>query len=458
MPAEKTIRNYPVKPRSIEETGLSSSFLIDLALKTIYVHGLTLGVELVQATRLPFENIVEKILDYLVSDGFVEVVGAAGTNAEMYKYSISNEGRLRARELMDQCQYTGPAPVNLSAYIDRVKAQSLAEHGISHEDFERALSHLVLPQEFLDQLGPAINAGKAVFIYGNTGNGKTSIGLAAGAMFETPIWIPHSIIVEGQVIQLFDSIIHRPILPPVEESEPAPTRKGLLSRLVTDKTEASPWIGNRDLLDERWVLIERPLVVGGGELTLKNLDLVFDPTLKFYEAPHQMKANGGVFLVDDLGRQNVDAREILNRWIMPLEKRVDYLTPLMGNRVEVPFDTLLIFATNLDPTQVADEVFLRRLRYKIQVTDPTWEAYGEIFRREAEKRNIAYSEEGVHHIVQKYYLKTKRQPRGVHPRDILDELRDIALFRGVPPTLSKELLDLACQAYFLKEDALPTAE
>ena len=447
---DKILGGYPPKPRSIAETGLASSFLIDLALKTIYVHGLTLGIELVDALKLPFGNIVDKVLDYLVSDGFVEIVGSADTDASSYKYVISNAGRLRARELMDQCQYTGPAPVSLSAYSERVISQSLAGQGILHDEFEQALAHLVLPKDLLDQLGPAINAGKAIFIYGNTGNGKTSIGLAAGEMFTTPIWIPYSVMVEGQLIKVFDSIMHRAIQERPESELPLSARKGLLGRLVAENPDADFWIRNRELLDERWVLVRRPLVVGGGELTLKNLDLVFDPTLKYYEAPHQMKANGGVFLVDDLGRQKVNAREILNRWIVPLEKRMDYLTPLMGNRIEVPFDPLLIFATNLDPAQVADEVFLRRLRYKIQVADPTWEAYGEILRREAAKRNIPYSEEGAHYLVQEYYLKPKRAARGVHPRDILDELLDIARYRGVPPKMAKELLDLACQAYFLK--------
>jgi len=451
---DNILGGYPPKPRSIAETGLASSFLIDLALKTVYVHGLTLGVELVDAMKLPFDNIAEKLLEYLVSDGYVEVVGSAGTDASGYKYVISNAGRLRARELMDQCQYTGPAPVSLAAYSDRVIAQSLAGQTISHDEFERALDHLVLPEDLLNQLGPAINAGKAIFIYGNTGNGKTSIGLAAGEMFTTPIWIPYSILVDGVLIKVFDSTIHRPLQENSDSGSPLPSRKGLLGRLVAENLDADYWIRNRELLDDRWVLVRRPLVVGGGELTLKNLDLVFDPTLKYYEAPHQMKANGGVFLVDDLGRQKASAREILNRWILPLEKRMDHLTPLMGNRIEVPFDPLLIFATNLDPTEVADEVFLRRLRYKIQVADPTWEAYAEIFRREAAKRNMAYSEEGAHSIVQTYYLKPKRAPRGVHPRDILDELVDIARYRGVPPTMSKELLDLACQAYFLKENAL----
>lgn len=448
---EKGIGPFPTKPRSLEDTGLAPSFLIDHALKTIYVQGLTLGSQLVDALKLPFENVVDVLLDYLRRDALVEIVGSADSVPASYEYVITDTGQLRARELMDVSHYTGPAPVSLSAYIERVNAQSILGQGVPSDEFTRSLAHLVLSRELLDQLGPAINAGKPIFIFGNTGNGKTTIGLAIGAMWTTPIWIPYAISVHGQVIRVFDPLVHHPI---ADDSgiELAEARKGLLRRIVPTKQDARLKVRNRELVDERWTRVSRPLIVGGGEMTLKDLDLVFDPIQKFYEAPHQMKANGGVFLVDDLGRQKVSAREILNRWILPMEKRTDRLTVHLGGEIELPFDTLLVFATNLDPADVADETFLRRLRYKLHIKDPSWDAYTEIFRREAGKRGLAYSDEGMQYLIREHYQSVKREPRGVHPRDILDELLDIAKYRGVAPTMSNEMLDLACEAYFLNEE------
>jgi hypothetical protein len=246
------------------------------------------------------------------------------------------------------------------------------------------------------------------------------------------ILIPFAVTVDGHIVKIFDALHHESIPEKTSDDDPGlGIRKG-------------------ERYDRRWMLIRRPLIAVGGELMLENLDLVFDPTTKYYEAPYQMKANGGVFLVDDFGRQQVRPRDLLNRWIVPLEKRVDYLTLATGHKIDVPFDALIIFSTNLNPEELVDEAFLRRIRYKIHIVDPTWEEYREIFMREAARKSIPYSEEGLRYIVMEYYVKPKRKPRAVHPRDILDELVDIARFRGLPPALSKDLVDLACQTYFLK--------
>ena len=425
-------RNLPPEPHSVEETGLNLGFLADLVLKTMYTRGLLRGHEIAESVNLPFANVVDKVLEYLRREHLTEVRGSSGFGESSYQYVISDEGRARARELMEQNQYVGPAPVRLEAYTKMVQSQSLAEQTVTRSALKRMLAHLVLNTSVINQLGPAINSGKSIFLFGEPGNGKTSIAEAIGSLLPGAILVPYAVSVDGHTIRVFDAMHHH---------------------VISEETRgdaATPSISQGQRYDRRWVLIRRPLIAVGGELTLENLDLVFDPTKKYYEAPYQLKANGGVFLLDDFGRQQVRPHELLNRWIVPLERRVDYLTLVTGHKIDVPFDALIIFSTNLNPKELVDEAFLRRIRYKIHVGDPTWEEFREIFMRESAKRSIPYSEASLRYIVMEYYVKLKRRPRAVHPRDILDELIDIARFSGVPPTLSKELVDLACQSYFLK--------
>ena len=308
--------------------------------------------------------------------------------------------------------------MSLEAYTVRVKAQSLPSQAITPDALRRVLAHLVLSEALLNQLGPAVASGRAIFLFGNTGNGKTSIGEAVGVLPPGAIWIPYVVSVNEQIIKVFDPTHHQLISTTAETEK----RSGALRYLSSQSEE----------YDQRWALIERPFIAVGGELTMKNLNLVYDPTTKDYQAPYQMKANGGIFLLDDFGRQRVQPRNLLNRWIVPLEKGEDYLTLETGQKINVPFDVLVIFATNLVPEDLVDEAYLRRIRYKIYVPDPTLEEFREIFRREAAKRDISYSEEGWRYLIAEYYTKPKRTPRGVHPRDILDELVDIARFQRHP--------------------------
>jgi predicted ATPase with chaperone activity len=436
----KPVNDPPTRPSSVTETGLPLAWLADLALKAMYTRGALLGHEIADALKLPLANVVDQVLNYLRRERLIEVKGATEISESSYRYAHTDRGRARARELMNQNEYTGPAPVSLQAYTARVKAQSLPSQAITPDALRRVLAHLILGDALLNQLGPAVTSGRAIFLFGNTGNGKTSIGEAIGVLPPGTIWIPYAVFVDGQIIKVFDPTHHQLISTPTETE----TRSGAL-RYLSSKGEA---------YDQRWVLIHRPFIAVGGELTIKSLNLIYDPTVKYYEAPYQMKANGGVFLFDDFGRQRGQPRNLLNRWIVPLEKGEDYLTLETGQKIDVPFDVLVIFATNLVPEDLVDEAYLRRIRYKIYVPDPTWEELREIFRREAGKRDILYSEEGWQYLIAEYYTKPKRIPRGVHPRDILDELVDIARFRGIPPTLSQELLDHACRAYFLqKSDA-----
>ena len=430
--ASPSVQNLPPEPRAVEETGLSLAYLADLVLKTMYTRGFLMGHEIADSTKLPFANVIDRVLEYLRREHLTEVKGSSGFGESAYQYVISEEGRARARELMNQSQYVGPAPVPLETYNRMVLANSTSGLRITQETVKHGLAHLVLSDSILNQLGPAINSGKSIFIFGNAGNGKTAIAEAIGTMLPGAIFIPYAVSVDGHIIKVFDALHHR-VVPEKQDGD-----------------DSTPGFRKGERYDRRWVLIYRPMIGVGGELVLENLDLVYDETTKYYEAPFQMKANGGTFLIDDFGRQQVRPRELLNRWIVPLEKRVDYLTLATGRKIDVPFDPLIVFSTNLNPDELVDEAFLRRIRYKINIPDPSWEEYREIFMRAADRAGIPYTDDALRHIVTEFYVKPKRKPRAVHPRDIVEELVDIARFRGVLPTLSNELTTLACQAYFLK--------
>jgi predicted ATPase with chaperone activity len=292
----------------------------------------------------------------------------------------------------------------------------------------QALSHVVLNQRIYNQLGPAVNSGRSVFLYGPPGNGKTTIAESVGMMiFRDNIHVPYAVEVDGQIIKVFDNINHRRVEGTAEISS---TKLGKV--------------------DRRWVRIHRPFIVVGGELTLESLDLVYDNVSKFYEAPFQMRANGGMFLIDDFGRQQVRPRDLLNRWIVPLEKRVDFLTLHTGRKIEIPFDVLIFFATNLAPTDLVDEAFLRRIRHKIEVRDPSFEEYREIFKRVCSHKGVPYDDKALAYLLQEHYIKPEVHLRACHPRDLIDQLIDIARYQNRPPTLTKDLIDQACDAYFVE--------
>jgi SpoVK/Ycf46/Vps4 family AAA+-type ATPase len=297
----------------------------------------------------------------------------------------------------------------------------------------QALSHLVISEKILQRIGPAINSGTSIFLYGPPGNGKTSIARAIGGLIlRENMYIPYAIYIDGQVVKLYDSVNHQ-----LAHEEDA-------TQLGTGSLRA----GLRR--DPRWVRIRRPFIVVGGELTMAGLDLVFDDVNKYYEAPFQVKANGGILLIDDFGRQQVRPRDLLNRWIVPLENRIDYLTLHTGRKVEVPFDVLVVFSTNLPPKDLVDEAFLRRLRHKIEIGDPTYNEYREIFRRVAASKNIPYSDQGLAYLLQEWYIKRGRKLRASHPRDLCDQILDIARYLGVEPAMSKDLIDRAAESYFVE--------
>jgi SpoVK/Ycf46/Vps4 family AAA+-type ATPase len=290
-----------------------------------------------------------------------------------------------------------------------------------------------LNEQTFQMLGPAVNSNTSVFLYGPPGDGKTTVSKAIGNLIlSQTIYIPYSIYVDGQVVKMYDALNHQ--ASPEDE--------------VTSHGTGSLRSGMRR--DPRWVCIRRPFITVGGELTLAGLDLVFDDVHKFYEAPFQVKANGGILLIDDFGRQLVRPRDLLNRWIVPLESRIDYLTLHTGRKIEVPFDVLVIFATNLPPRDLVDEAFLRRLRHKIEIGDPDFDAYREIFKRVAAQKGIPYSEDGLAYLLQEWYVKRNRKLRASHPRDLCDQLIDISRYLGAEPVMTIEMIDRACRSYFVE--------
>jgi predicted ATPase with chaperone activity len=421
----------PPRPSSVAETGLSLAFLADLALKILYFRGYVSGADIAEEMRLPFTGVVEEVLEFLKRDMFCEIKGAGGFGRSAYEYTITGKGIARAREILERSQYVGPAPVALAEYNEGIRLQPMLTSAIHPDELREAVSHLVIDEEMLEMLGPAVNSGRSIFLYGDPGNGKTVMAESIGRMvLGAEMYIPYAVEIGGMVIKVFDVVNHH-VVPEPDQERPG----------------ATPLQPRHD---RRWIRIKRPVITVGGELTLETLDLVWDDAAKYYEAPFQMKANGGMFLIDDFGRQLVRPRDLLNRWVVPLEKRYDYLTLHTGQKIEVPFEVLIVFSTNLEPRTLVDEAFLRRIRHKIYVGDPSFENFREILVQECAQRDIPFEEEGLTYLLREYYLKPEKPLRACHPRDLLDEIVDISSYLAVPRTMSKELIDRACRAYFVE--------
>lgn len=403
-------------PQNIEDLGVRQSFIEDLALKHIYLGGELMVDKLAAQLRLSFK-VVNNIYDSLRRAELCEVKGAKGIGA-------TRQGRARALELLTHNQYCGPTPVPLKDYVDRVRAQSVKNFPVRLALVERAFEHLVLPSRTLKRLAAAVISGTSIFLYGPTGTGKTSIAEGIPNIYHDLVWIPHAVEADGQIIAVFDPVIHRP--------------------------EENPEAAD---CDRRWVLCRRPRVVVGGELAAEMLDLQFHPVSKFYAAPPQMKANNGVLVVDDFGRQRIRPEELLNRWTVPLDRRIDFLTFLGGRTFEIPFDLFVVFATNLDPAQLADEAFLRRVSNKIKLDNLNREQFHRVFERLCKPLGLECDRSVVDDLMDHLTTEWKQPLRPCYPQDLLNHVLWTAQCDDRAPRLDREALAEACHSYFLAPES-----
>ncbi|HQE28684.1 MAG TPA: AAA family ATPase [Phycisphaerae bacterium] len=415
------IQFKPAPPKSLKEAGLTDEMVDAIAFKYLMTAGSATGGQVAALLGLPHPLVVERLSD-LKRQQLVGYVGGASLGD--FTYTLSDAGRERARQYMEESLYIGPAPVPLSAYCEAVKAQSITHEQPNEAHLREAFGDLLINDRMFATLGPAINSGRGMFLYGSPGNGKTSIAERITRCFGSTIWIPRALHVDGFIIKLFDAEIHEEI--------PQPKNSILKA----------------DEYDERWVCIKRPTIVVGGELTMDQLEVRYNHTTKISEASTQLKSNCGTLVIDDFGRQRMNPFELLNRWIVPLEKRYDFLGLANGVKIQVPFDQLLIFSTNLEPKDLVDEAFLRRIPYKINVGDPSEEEFRELFRIMARIFGIEYDDEVVSYVIEEYYKKTGRPFRCCQPRDLLSLAKNNCQYRGVPPRMDKEMLDFAAEVYF----------
>jgi predicted ATPase with chaperone activity len=419
------------EPKSIDETELAQRFLADLTLKLIYFKSDMSSLEIADALAVPFLGVMERVLEFLKREELLEISGSKGFGERGYQWVISNKGAERAVQALERDTYVGPAPVPIERYVAMVRKQTMGELRIGPSDVRQALSHLVLSGELVNKIGPAVNSGRSLFLYGPSGNGKTVIAKSIVRMVQGSVYIPYSVIVDGQIIRVFDEMNH------IRDQAPAAENQ---------KKETA--VGSAQRTDPRWVKIRRPEIVVGGELTMRNLDLVYDPISKTYEAPLQMKANNGLFVIDDFGRQAIRPQDLLNRWIIPLELRIDFLTLQTGKKIDVPFDELIIFSTNLEPRSLVDDAFLRRIRHKLLIDYPDEKIYYQILQRECQARGLELQPDMFVYLMQRHYLGVNRNLRACHPRDLLDQIGDIATYLGIKPALTKQLIDAAAESYF----------
>ncbi|WP_182866215.1 AAA family ATPase [Stieleria mannarensis] len=413
---------WPAETQSLSETGLSDSFVEGLILKSVLSTGTISGRSLSEFIGLPFK-VTDPLLDSMRTRKLIAHVRPAPFND--YYYSLTELGQTRAGNQMKQCSYVGPAPVPLSDYVLSVEAQSAGLDPVTQDQLRQALTDISYQQDLLDFLGPAINSNTGLFLFGEPGNGKTTIARCLTQCLGQEIWIPHAILDDGNLIKLQDDAFHRPA--PVPET-------------AAQILKAQEW-------DRRWLRIQRPTVMVGGELVMENLEVRHDPRSNICEAPLQMKSNCGCLLIDDFGRQRIAPEELLNRWIVPLENRCDFLTLPTGKKIQLPFEQLLIFSTNLDPGDLVDEAFLRRVPYKIFVGDPGPDEYRQLMKTVSRQMGFPETPEAAEYMLS-YYQNKARKPRRCHPRDLLKQIEAFCRYRQLPLGIRPEYLERACRSYF----------
>ena len=411
----ETAITFPPPPKTLGETGLPSGFVINLISKIMNEGGTMTPADISRVIKLP-RPIVRSLIDEMVSLQLVESQGLETASIKSdIRYSLTDLGARWAIEAMMASQYVGPAPVTLQSFENQIRHQSIKREQIHREDLRAALSHLVIPESIMPQLGPAANCARSMLLYGEPGNGKTSIAEALGKSFHDVLYFPYALLVGNQIIQFFDETLH-------------------------DTVEMAD---NADPLDPRWVPCKRPVVIAGGELTLEMLDLSFEPSSRFYEAPMHLKALGGIFVLDDFGRQRSAPQEFLNRWIVPLEKGFDILSLHTGKKFNVPFDQLVVFSTNIEPEGLSDAAALRRIYFKIFVPSPTKADYLEIFERACRDENLTFNAEVAERFFEEHYTQQNIVTSGAHPGFLVKHILAACTYLEREPELSLELLELA---------------
>jgi hypothetical protein len=420
--------SVPTAPETLEDTGLSGSLLQQLILKKMYSQGNILGRELSEALGLKF-SLIEGLLDFFKQQHFIEAKKSLGMGNSTVSFALTDTGRNQARECMESNQYTGLAPVPLHQYAKVVRRQRRSDGWLTPEALQEAYRRMVVTPRVLAQIGPAVSSGNSFLIYGQPGNGKTFLAEALMNVDNSCVYIPNALDCQGTIVQVFDPLYHQP---------------------VQDAEEPSVFTTGPQH-DRRWIKCRRPFIVTGGELTLEMLDLNYNATSKIYDAPYQLKANNGIYLIDDFGRQQCTPAEVLNRWIVPMERRVDYLKFNSGGKITVPFEAFLIFSTNQNPEQLGDEAFLRRIQYKMLLRSPDEDEFATIFQRFCESRSLQHNDGLIARFIDKHYRQSRRPFRRCHPRDVLSHAIDLIHFEKLPFELTDDLIDRAFESCFLEE-------
>ena len=426
----------PAEPQSIEEAGLSESLITSLVLKTLYFRGEVYGRDLSIALGLKF-SVIQEVIEALKIQHLVQVKRSLGVGTIGSLLVLTDAGRDRAREALDACQYAGAAPVPLDQYLSLVRLQRPGKGWLTRAALARALSSMVITEQLLSQVGPAVSSSNSMLLYGKPGDGKTFLIESLNNLDTAPVFVPQAIECQGNIIQVFDPVYH--------------------SRLE-EENESPAAIVSEAPYDRRWVMCKRPFIVSGGELTLDMLDLRYNSTSKIYEAPFQLKANNGIYLIDDFGRQRATPAEVLNRWIVPMERRVDYLSFMSGGKMTVPFDTFLVFSTNLKPSDLGDEAFLRRIHYKMLLRGPAKSEFVRIFQNVCGANRLPCQTAVLDNFIAKYYEQTGKAFRRCHPRDVITHALNLIHFENLPTELTANVLERAFESCFVQDEEAPPAD
>jgi DNA-binding MarR family transcriptional regulator len=426
FPAEETL--VPPPPETIEDTGLSRSLIEHLIFKLLYFRGDILGRDLAAAIGLKF-SLIDDLVETLKRQHLLQVKRSLGLGNTSALFALTDEGRTVVRECLESNQYSGPAPVPLFQYAYFVRQQKRRDGWLTPKDLATAYSRMVVTDKLLSQIGPAVSSGNSFLIYGQPGNGKTFLAEALQQVDASEIYVPYAIESQGNIVQVYDPNYHHAV--------------------KEDETPSAFTFQPQN--DGRWIKCRRPFIVTGGELTLEMLDLNYNKSSKVYDAPYQLKSNNGIYLIDDFGRQKCTPAEVMNRWIVPMERRMDYLTFLSGGKMTVPFETFLIFSTNLKPDQLGDEAFLRRIQYKMLLRSPDETEFVQIFRRFCESKKLPYPDDLPNKFVARHYHATGKKFRRCHPRDVISHAIDLIHFEKLPFRLTDDVLLRAFESCFTEE-------